>query len=594
MQRKNPTRRLDKRLWFSLVLFAGLIILHQFLIQPALTLLTTDAPAINLAGRQRMLSQKLAKAALTLTGAEEPESRDASRAELASTLQTWRNAHSRLRERESFTRTAGFANTAIQRGFHELEPRFQSIADSADLMLSSPDPATKRIALSSILKNEPEFLTKMHEIVGLFEDESRIHVRQLQFLGIAIMVAILGAQFVIQFGVMRPVLRTAGREWAKIEADYELLVESMTDGLVVFDSHGRVEFANHRFCVMLGHNTNELVGLPGSNFVSDRDQTQFDDLLTDSREIAGPVDLQLRCLNGSPVDAMISPRRMNDVQGNVQGLLLVVTDVTNLKATEQRSRELQTQLTHADRLKSMGAMAAALAHEINQPLGAISNYAEGCLTRLTVSSATTDELVVPLKGILRAAHRGAEIVRRTRDFARRRPHRIESVSINELIHEVAELCRPEARRRSVSFELNLTETLPEIPGDGIQIQQVLTNLIQNAFNALEKMDHLRRWIKLSTRATVSDELEVSVADSGPGLPQIGTGSLFEPFVTTDENGTGLGLAIARGIVESHGGRIWNECGEDGRGVVFKFTLSMTAPARLQGEFALFGAESNVN
>lgn len=583
MERKNPARRLDKRLWFTLVLFAGLIVLHQLLIQPALSLLTSDAPAINLAGRQRMLSQKLAKAALAMVDSEEPLIRESRRKELAATLQTWKTAHDSLRNEELSSHTDRAAETAIQRGFHEVEPHFRAMSDAAEILESGPSDVAARIALDSLLKNEPEFLTKMHSLVGLYEVEARRHVRQLQYLGVTIMIVILGILLAMQLGVLRPELSFVGREWERIEADYQLLVESMTDGLVVFDQQGRVEFANRHFGDMLGESADQLVGKPASIFIGDSDRTQFEKLLTETGDFAGAVDFQLRSTSGRMVDTIISPRRMIDEQGHLQGLLLVVTDITARKANERRSRELQTQLAHADRLNSMGAMAAELAHEINQPLGAITNYAEGCLARLSGTLADPRELNAPLQGILRAAHRGGEIIRRTRDFARNRPHAVNAESVNDLMHEVEELCRPEARRRGVTIESHLAQDLPLVPVDGIQIQQVLTNLIQNALNALERVEQFRRRIKLTTRQSSPEEVELSVADSGPGLSLESAQNCFEPFVTTDENGTGLGLAIARGIVEAHGGRIWNEANRDG-GALFRFTLPLIPAMDPLGEY----------
>jgi PAS domain S-box-containing protein len=583
MNRENPARRLDKRLWLFLGLSAGLVILHQFLIQPSLIRLTSDAPVINVAGRQRMLSQKLVKEALAMMNAEDPEAREKHRSELADTLRIWRAAHARLLVSTTTSSIGYSANVAIQEGYREIESHFQAMAAAADVLMGRPSETSSRAAVDSMLKNEPEFLTRMHTLVGRYEDEARRHVRQLQIMGLTIMIVILATLVAMQFGVVRPQVSLVGRKWEQIEADYELLVESMTDGLVVFDKEGRVEFANRRFREILGYGLNQIVGQPASVFISDIDRRQFELLLLQPEDASGPFDLKLYSASGFDVDTMVSPRRMTDKQGGLQGLLMVVTDVTSRKAIELRSQHLQAQLVHADRLKSMGAMAAGLAHEINQPLGAISNYAEGCLTRLSGSNTTPAELVVPLQAILRAAHRGAEIVRRTRNFARLRPHRRTVESINDLVLEVEELCRPEARRRCVSIESDLAIDLPSVPVDGIQIQQVLTNLIENAFTALDRVESCRRRIKLTTRCLDGDAVELSVADSGPGLSPVSSQNIFEPFVTTEENGTGLGLAIARGIVEAHGGRIWNEVNCDG-GAVFRFTLPLIPPLEPRSEY----------
>ena len=294
MESTNPARRLDKRLWLSLGLFTGLIILHQFLIQPALIQMTSDAPAINLAGRQRMLSQKLAKAALAFVGARETAEREARRAELTSTLQAWQVAHSHLVAGGPVGLFQRALSPAIQTGFHEIEPHFRAMAKAAEELLTDPDDAARHAALEAILRNEPEFLTRMHTLVGLYEDHARRHVQQLQILGLSIMAVILGVQLLMQFGVMRPALTNVGREWEKIEADYELLVESMTDGLVVFDQTGRVQFANRRLGDMLGRSPNQLIGEPAAIFVSEGDRGQFEKLLTGTSTVAGPLDLQLR------------------------------------------------------------------------------------------------------------------------------------------------------------------------------------------------------------------------------------------------------------------------------------------------------------
>lgn len=579
MQRDNPARRIDKRLWLSLGVFASLIVLHQCLIQPSLIQMTSDAPVINIAGRQRMLSQKLTKEALAFVNADSVAARQRYQAELKSTIETWTKAHASLRANHS---TVDQATASLDEGYQSIERHFQSMASAAQALADGSSESPDRGELDVLLRNEPEFLTQMNALVGIYESEARQHVWQLQMLGMTIMIIILATLLAFQFAVMRPELSIAGQKWEQIESRYQLLVESMTDGIVVFNRQGQIEFANRRFSNLLGVDPQRVVGQAASPYLSDLDRKQFEHLLAARDESAGPIDMKLHSATGREVDVMVSPRRLIDRHGHFEGLLLVVTDVTTRKAIEQRSQQLQIQLAHADRLKSMGAMAAALAHEINQPLGAISNYAEGILARLTGTTQDPQDLVVPLRGILRAAHRGGEIVRRTRNFARRRPYQADLASMNELVIEVAELCRPEARRRGVTIELSLADELPMLTVDGIQIQQVLTNLIGNAFVALEQSQNRPPWIRLSTCRSSDDSVEVTVADSGPGLPGDQAQSLFEPFVTTEQNGTGLGLAIAHGIIEAHGGHIWTDLSADS-GAVFKFTLPLTPPWQHQTE-----------
>jgi signal transduction histidine kinase len=173
--------------------------------------------------------------------------------------------------------------------------------------------------------------------------------------------------------------------------------------------------------------------------------------------------------------------------------------------------------------------------------------------------------------------RGGEIIRRARSFSQRRPHCLELESINTLVREVEQLCLPEARRRGVSFELQLADDLPDIPVDGIQVQQILTNLIQNAFDALSTIEPYRRRVRLTTRLARTGGVEVRVADTGPGISPEDAERLFEPFVTTRAEGTGMGLAIARNIATAHGGSLRVEPRSEG-GAVFQLLLPLEPPA----------------
>ncbi len=583
VDRENPARQLGRQSWYALGLVAGLIVLHQCLLQPGLNLLTSDAPVINIAGRQRMLSQKLAKAALARVTAETPDERELRRLELNATLDEWRDAHQKLKTNRADIFFGGSRSPEIELGFRELEPHYLAMVDAAEQLASDSQDVNLHEALNSLLKHEPEFLRRMHGLVGSYEEAARQHVRQLQRLGLIVMGVILLTQIGLHLFVVRPAVQFVGREIEQTEVQYQRLIESMTDGLVVFDPSGNIEFANRRFGGMLGHGAESLTGKPASLFIADPDRRRFSAMLFDPHLETEPVDLVMRHVDGRLIETMISPQRLRDHHGAPRGLLLVVTDVTARKAMEQRSRSLLDQLAHADRLRAMGAMAAALAHEINQPLGAIANYAEGCLTRLSGPEVDSQDFVLPLEKILRATHRGAEIIRRARGFVRLRPHRITPESINGLVHEVEELCRPESRRRGISLELQLAVEPLVIPVDGIQIQQVLTNLIQNAFAAMEQVEPYRRRIKVTTCTTSTGEIELAVADTGPGIPAEGAEAWFEPFITTREEGTGMGLAIARSIVEAHGGRIWAETNGEG-GAIFRFTLPLESPvADLSGE-----------
>ncbi len=576
-EHENPALPLDRRYWCALALIAALIVFHQLLLQPALSRLTSDAPVINVAGRQRMLSQKLAKAALAFEAALDDQEQQARRQELRGILQEWTQAHRGLQVGDPEQHLPGKNSEEVTAAFADLEPHFTAIVGAAEDLLSIPRAAetdttpTRAEAIRRILQHESRFLTRMHAIVGLYEAEARSHIGQLQTLGVVIMVTILGTLLIVQFAVVRPAVQWVGREFEQSEAQYRRLVESMNDGLVVHDPQQRVQFANRRFCEIVGYSPEELLGSPASIFVADGDRRRFDDLANSPDENPQPVEVALRHCDGRLIDVMASPQPLFDLHGHPLGFLLVVTDITARRQAEQRNRELADQLAHADRLKSMGELAAGLAHEINQPLGAIANFAEGGLATLASNPDADMSLQVPLQRILRAAIRGGEIIRRARSFSQLRPHEIAPTQINELVDEVEQMCLTEARKRGVDVRLDLDPALLPVPVDAIQIQQVLANLIQNAFAALETTPDYRRRLILRTRPAADGGVDLAVVDNGCGITPEHVERVFEPFFTTRKEGSGMGLAIVRGIIESHGGTIVVEQNLEG-GSTFRCVL----------------------
>ncbi len=238
------------------------------------------------------------------------------------------------------------------------------------------------------------------------------------------------------------------------------------------------------------------------------------------------------------------------------------------EATRQRGQEME----HAVRLSLVGEMASSLAHEINQPLAAILNYAHGCQRRLD-NGQNPDGIRQGLDQIAVQAERAAAIVRRMRDFVRKRPSAQLDVSLDELARETLSLFEPVARRRGLLLEASLPPNLPHIRADRIQIEEVLLNLLQNAADAVagqdEKLVALSAW-------TADGQAHLRVCDNGPGLSKESRARLFETFYTTKPDGLGLGLSLSRGIMEAHGGRLWAETGLD-KGTAFHATLPCLPP-----------------
>ncbi|HYP66014.1 MAG TPA: ATP-binding protein, partial [Steroidobacteraceae bacterium] len=207
------------------------------------------------------------------------------------------------------------------------------------------------------------------------------------------------------------------------------------------------------------------------------------------------------------------------------------------------------------RLALVGEIASGIAHEVNQPLAAITNYAWACQRLLGTSAPDIDEVRSALQEIGSQAARAAEIIRRLRRLARGPDMQREAVSVNAMVSELAELARSEGARYEVHYELNLGADLPPLNIDGGQIQQALLNLLWNAVHALMGSDATPRQVRIHTRVIPERHIEIDVCDNGPGVPTALAPRLFEPFFTTKQHGTGLGLAMSRTIAEAHGGTL---------------------------------------
>jgi two-component system sensor kinase FixL len=203
----------------------------------------------------------------------------------------------------------------------------------------------------------------------------------------------------------------------------------------------------------------------------------------------------------------------------------------------------------------MGEMATGISHELNQPLAAITTYAQAARRLLAAVQPPIEDVSEALEQIAAQALRAGEIIRRLRSLVRNRETQLEPTSINGLIEELGTLTRADARMHDVRVTLELAADLPLINLDSIQIQQVLLNLVRNAVQALEATEYKDREILISTGLNREGEVEVSVRDTGPGVSNEMLEKLFLPFATTKTDGTGLGLAISRSIIEAHKGRL---------------------------------------
>jgi PAS domain S-box-containing protein len=248
-------------------------------------------------------------------------------------------------------------------------------------------------------------------------------------------------------------------------------------------------------------------------------------------------------------------------------------EIGERRRAEERLREQQAQIAHLQRLRTVESLAAQLAHEINQPLGAIVNFANGLVLRLR--QRTGEDAAALLSAgeeISQQALRAAEVVRRLREFVRKTEQPRVACQLSPVVQDAGRLLDADLRRRGVSLHVEAPDELPIVDIDRTQIEQVVVNLLANAIDAID--GSARREIRVALRAADGGGVAVRVEDSGPGFGPGERERLFEPFFTTKPEGLGMGLPISRSIVDAHGGRLWAETAPNG-GAAFVFVL----PAR---------------
>jgi signal transduction histidine kinase len=249
-------------------------------------------------------------------------------------------------------------------------------------------------------------------------------------------------------------------------------------------------------------------------------------------------------------------------------------DVTQRKqAEEQREqlRQLEADLAHINRVSMMGELTASIAHEVNQPLSGVVSNASASLRWLAGDTPNLEEAREAARRIVRDGKRAGEVIARIRALTKKASTPREKLDLNETLRQVIALIRDEAKRKSVNIRTQFADDLSSVSGDQVQLQQVVLNLAINGIEAMSSVGERARELVVTTRNIDSDQVQVTVEDSGVGLDPNTMQKIFEPFYTTKPTGMGMGLSISRSILHSHGGRLWATA-KDGAGTIFYFTL----------------------
>ena len=362
------------------------------------------------------------------------------------------------------------------------------------------------------------------------------------------------------------------RDLQQAHAFRKAMEDSLLVGMRARDPEGTIIYVNPALCAMVGYSADELLGCrpPYPYWHPDdleKQARESDDALQ-GRAAPHGFESRLRHKDGHDVLTMVYTAPLIDADGVHRGWMSSIVDITAQKQAEARQRDQELRLQRSARLASAGEMASTLAHELNQPLMALSNFA--LASRALAARGDAAMLTGALDDIVEQSRRASEIVKRVRAMINPQRADYATLVIGTVIDHVEALLKPELTGQAVLLRLMLEDPAVKVRGDRVLLEQVLVNLIHNAAQAMHDQPRHRRRIVLATRR-VAQGVQVAVSDQGPGIPPEQLEQIFAPFFTTKPDGLGLGLNICRTIIEAHGGSMTVANGADG-GATFSFIL----------------------
>jgi len=350
-------------------------------------------------------------------------------------------------------------------------------------------------------------------------------------------------------------------------------VDANIIGVFLWDLKGRILEANDAFLQMVGYERDDLASgrvrlteLTPPEW-RDRDDQAILPALKETGRVQ-PYEKEFFRKDGGRIPILLGAAMFEE--DAYQGVAFVL-DLTERKSAADAMREVQMELAHANRLATLGQLAASIAHEVNQPIGAVRNNANAALRFLSRDPPDLGQVKEALECVVSDTYRAGGIIGRIRDQVRKAPPRKERLELDDAIGDVIALVRGEMAKHRVSIRTQLAERLPPIEGDRVQLQQVMMNLILNAIEAMAGVGAEVRELVIATESS-PEGLRVTVGDSGPGIAPEDRERVFQSFYSTKSSGVGIGLSICRSIIDAHGGRLWADAHEPGGGAAFRFTL----------------------
>jgi PAS domain S-box-containing protein len=362
------------------------------------------------------------------------------------------------------------------------------------------------------------------------------------------------------------------------ETNLRRIIDSIPGLVCTMNAAGEVELLSRQVLEYFGKTSEELKGWQFIDAVHPEDLPRVLEAFTHSVTSGNPYDIEHRCRRFDSVYRWFQVRALpvRDADGRITGWYVVLVDIDERKRAEAALQAAHDRLARASQVASLVELSASIAHEVNQPIAAALANAQAALRWLRREPPDLSEVREALDSVVKDGTRAGNVIDRIRSLFKNAPPSLENLDIAEVLSEVVALSRGKALKNRVSLQVQLSEGLPTVRGDRVQLQQVMLNLITNAIEAMSDVDDGNRDLRI-TAGRDDDDVFITVQDSGPGLTQAALERVFEPFYTTKPTGLGVGLSICHSIIKAHSGALWATNADKG-GTVFSFTLPISTSA----------------
>jgi PAS domain S-box-containing protein len=357
------------------------------------------------------------------------------------------------------------------------------------------------------------------------------------------------------------------------ERESLLILDTIPALIAILKPNGEVDAVNHELVEFCGQSLEAMKQWGTNGTVHPEDLPHIVPIFTQAIASGGPYDFEarIRRFDGEYRWLQVRGLPLRDSSGAIVRWYVLLSDVHDRKRAQEAIDKVRSELARVARVMTLSALTASIAHEVNQPLSGIITNAGTCLRMLDASPPDIDGARETARRTIRDGNRASDVIRRLRAMFSKREFCLEPLDLNEATREVVALSLNDLRRNGVALQLELTEPLPPVLGDRVQLQQVILNLLRNASEAMADVDDRSKQLVIQTVTDGENGVRVAVRDAGIGLDRQSLEKLFDAFYTTKQGGMGIGLSVSHSIIERHHGRMWAEP-NDGPGATFVFSI----------------------